>query len=146
MIGQKLMAGLSLLWPKPMSRGAELQRSHGTYSCGGDRRTMSQTSTRRTFLPANKAKPDSTVEPDRDPLPGRHSVLDRASCSWRWPLLLLLMLLAPLELDRVSARLRAPCMRTCMLSITTAGNHLLRCSALLAVPKLHGVSAAAWIR
>ncbi len=39
--------------------------------------TMSQTSTKSTLLPANSASPDSTVEPDCEPLPQCHSVLDR---------------------------------------------------------------------
>lgn len=125
-------------------------------SCShGDRRTMSQTSTSRTFLPANRARPDSTVEPDRDLPPGRHSVLEWACCRWRWPLLLLLLLLAPLDPDRVSPKLRAPCTekwvsrcaqsqsngpQTCnnvATSMLQMANVRSCCSALLVVPKLH---------
>ena len=74
-------------------------------------RTMSQNSTSKTFLPAKSARPDSTVEPDMDPLPARQSALDLLCWSWRCPLpllLLLMLLLLPLELDRFSTTLAAP--------------------------------------
>ena len=80
--------------------------------------TMSQTSTSKTFLPANRANPDSTVEPDTVPLPWCHSALDRLW--WRarapplpfemWLLLSLPLsvpLLLPLEVETLRPTLPA---------------------------------------